>query len=387
MVLRLFPAGPHEPTRMIHHLPRAAVLAAATLCTTALCTSSLSAQTTVSIVADKDNTLYEDINGAFSNALGDLFVGRNAFGQGGIRRALLHFDVAGNVPAGAVVLEAELVMEITNAIASQPDVTTFHRVTQDWGEGTSGGPAGGAGSGGGFGAPSTTGDATWLHTFYSTSTWTTPGGDFAPTASFNMVLPVTPAPMQSLQTSTANQPGLIADVQDMLDDDANNFGWLMNFDTTAPSWFARRLGSRESAGVKPTLNVTYLLPGEATRVGVGCPVGAGTSELDFVGPVVAGTNVTIQRTNSVPSSIGADFFSLYIDPVGLPLQPGCTVYLPLAQELLPGGAYLTGAAGSSSAPFAVFAGYPGFLISCQSAVLDSSPFGLSLSNAAVMILP
>ena len=378
MVLRLSLPDKHEPHTMNSILHPAAALAAV-----ALCTSALTAQTTVSIVADKDNTLYEDLTGTLSNAQGDLIIGRISGGVGATRRGLVHFDVASSVPAGAVVIEAELVMAVTHTIAGVVDTATFHRVLQDWGEGTSG-TAPLPGAGGGIGYPSTTNDATWMHTFYPGTTWATPGGDFNPTASFGLQLLDPGAPFASIQVSTANAPGLISDVQDMLDNAATNFGWLIKLDETLPL-YPRRLGSRESTVQVPTLNVTYLMPSDVGTVGLGCPVGAGTFELEFVGAAIGGTNVTIQRDNAVPASIGADFFSLYIDPVGVPLQPGCTVYLPLAQELLPGGAFLSGA-GSSSAPFAVPAGFPGFLISCQSVVLDNSFFGLSLSNAAVMIL-
>ena len=334
----------------------------------ATATAGLSAQTTVSITPTKDNSIYSELPNN-SNALGFLFVGQNAAGFS--RRCLMHFDVAGNVPAGAVVIGATLELNVLQSTAFPPIETFAHRLTQDWGEGTSL-----PGGSGGAGTAATTGDATWNNAFHPSTPWTTVGGDFLPA---NWSFPL----VSLLQMETAPLPGLIADVQDMLDDPANNHGWLFKTAETLPQT-ARRISARDDAN-PPTLNITYLLPSEVGTVGVGCPVGAGTFELAFVGTATGGTNVTIQRDNAVPSSIGADFFSLYLDPVGVPLQPSCNVYLPLAQELLPGGAFLSGA-GSSSAPFAVPAGYPGFLISCQSVVLDSSPFGLSLSNAAVMVL-
>ena len=341
--------------------------------------STATAQTTVSITPDLDNTLYDDATGSASNALGPLFIGRVAGGTGAARRMLVRFDVTGNVPAGAVVIGAELEFTITNSIAGTPAIIDAHRVLANWGEGTSGvGYGGGAGGGGGFGAPSTTGDATWIHSFFSGTTWTTPGGDFAPIESFKMVMPP-----NGVMTAPA-LPGLVLDVQDMLDNPAANYGWLFKTDETA-GVSARRFNSREATSNTPVLRVTYLQPSQTGKVGLGCPTPGGNFDVEFVGAAIGGQVVTIDRTNAVPASIGADFFSLYIDPIGVPLQPGCTVYLPLAQELLPGGAFLSGT-GASSGLFGVPAGFPGFLISCQSVVLDSSPFGLSLSNAAVMIL-
>ena len=46
-----------------------------------------------------------------------------------------------------------------------------HRVTADWGEGTSKATQG-------KGAPATTGDATWSHRIFNTKTWKMAGGDF-----------------------------------------------------------------------------------------------------------------------------------------------------------------------------------------------------------------
>ena len=343
-------------------------------------TAPSTAQTTVTLTADRDNTLYESATGTISNAQGPLFIGRNGLGQD--LRSLVRFDVAGNVPAGAVVISAELEYSSLMTVAGLASTTFVHRALADWGEGTSGvGYGGGPGGGGGGGAPATNGDATWLHRSFPTQFWTTPGGDFHPAPSFTMTLP-------GIGTATSlPAPGLVLDVQDMLDNPAGNFGWLLKVDEAifVP---ARKVISREGPttfGVRPTLRVTYLQPSQTGKVGLGCPTPGGNFDVEFVGAAIGGQVVTIDRTNAVPASIGADFFSLYIDPIGVPLQPGCTVYLPLAQELLPGGAFLSGT-GASSGLFGVPAGFPGFLISCQSIVLDSSPFGLSLSNAAVMIL-
>ena len=57
-----------------------------------------------------------------------------------------------------------------------------------------------------------TDDATWLHTFYATSFWTTPGGDFSPTLSATTM--VDAADM----TYTWSGSGLLADVE----------GWVSN---------------------------------------------------------------------------------------------------------------------------------------------------------------
>ncbi|MHC4694875.1 MAG: hypothetical protein ACYS67_19240, partial [Planctomycetota bacterium] len=120
---------------------------------------------------------------------------------------------------------------------------------QDWGEGTSN-----SGLTGGGGAPATTGDATWLHTFFNTDFWINNGGDFSATVSGS----------QSVGTlagdytwgSTAQ---MVADVQSWLDDPNNNFGWsLLTNESIVQT--ARRFGSRENATVtnQPLLTIEYI---------------------------------------------------------------------------------------------------------------------------------
>ncbi|MCA1801935.1 MAG: hypothetical protein LC662_05710, partial [Rhodothermaceae bacterium] len=121
-----------------------------------------------------DNTLYESDTGDLSNGQGEhLFIGRT--NQPLIRRALLHFDVAGELPENARVLSAELRINISNAVGG-PQPATVHEVLRNWGEGDS--SAGGAEGEGGM---TENGDATWLHAFYPDDNWQAPGGDYAGT--------------------------------------------------------------------------------------------------------------------------------------------------------------------------------------------------------------
>jgi hypothetical protein len=124
----------------------------------------------VTIGASKDNTLYLSATGALSNGQGDhFFSGITA--QNKIRRALLEFDVAAAVPAGSTIQSVRLTLQVTNTISNTQNVS-LHRTLADWGEGASNAP-GQEGSGG----ASMNGDATWIHTFYNGSFWTTAGGD------------------------------------------------------------------------------------------------------------------------------------------------------------------------------------------------------------------
>ncbi|MEM8997727.1 MAG: DNRLRE domain-containing protein, partial [Acidobacteriota bacterium] len=133
----------------------------------------------VEIPAARDNSLYEDGTGALSNGAGDyIFAGRTAPQNNELlRRAVLAFDVADVLPVGATIVSAELELTMSMSIVGETDVT-IHRLTSDWGEGSSDAPGQE-----GAGTASTSGDATWIHTFFNTDQWTTAGGDFVAMAS------------------------------------------------------------------------------------------------------------------------------------------------------------------------------------------------------------
>ncbi len=331
-------------------------------------------QTTVTISADKDTTLYEEASGSLANGSGTgLFCGVVGF-TGGFakRRTLVHFDVAGQVPAGARILSAELDMFVAQSTAFLPIPTFGHRITQDWNEGATV-----ANGGGGQGGPAVAGETTWLHTDYPNVTWTTPGGDFAAAPSFVFDL-------ASLGPTNASvSSGMVADIQSWLDSPAGNYGWLLKTDEQVPST-ARRIYSREFGSTPPSLTVTFLSPGQTGTYGTGWPVNGAPFQLDVSGTANGGAVLPITYNNAPSPSVGANFFSLALNPVGAPLLPGSLAYLPLAGPLLPGSVFLT-AGGAGATAFTVPAGFPGVLIVVQAAVIDSNPLGFSLSNAGVIL--
>lgn len=344
----------------------------AALCGIALAGAAL-AQTTVNIPCAADNTLYETIFGDASNgAGGSTFVGANSFGS--IRRAVMRFDVASVVPAGSRILTARLNLYVTQSIVALPLAMSGHRLTTSWGQGTSV-----ASGGGGGGAPASVGDATWLHRFWNTQLWATPGGDFAATPSFTGAMPTFGAFSTDLSRAAA------ADVQSWLDNPATNFGWLLKVQNETLASTAHRLNSREASSNKPALVVTYLAPGQLGNYGTGCPTtGSSTAVAAYSGSSAGGSTLTINKTQTIPNSVGADFFTLSLDPVGVALLPGCTAYLPLA-EVISGGAFLTNGAGAGSSTLVVPTGFPGVLINCQAAVIANNPLGFVLTNSALCV--
>jgi hypothetical protein len=198
-----------------------------------------------SVPASRDATLLEDAEGGRANGAGPVFfIGRNNAEEDSIRRALLAFDVAEAIPAGARVTRVELELELT---PSNPDVfeIALHRVLAPWSEGPS------SASGGG-GAPSQAGDATWLHTDYDGEFWDRPGGDFGAVAS---AWATVDAPGPTVWEST---PELVQDVQGWLDAPDANHGWILIGGEFEPQT-AKSFASRESATAeaRPRLLVEY----------------------------------------------------------------------------------------------------------------------------------
>jgi hypothetical protein len=199
-----------------------------------------------------DNTLYEDPLGNASNALGEsLFAGKTQTEL--LRRSLLKFDLSA-LPAGATIDAVSLTLHCTRSV-SLAEPVALHRTLASWGEGTS--LALGAG---GNGSQSTAGDATWLHRFYTTESWSTPGGDFA-------LAPSTTTLVSGIGSYEWTGDALRTDVQAWLTNASQNFGWtLLGNEELIGS--AKRFASRENIDeqLRPLLRVAYTIPAPATSV-------------------------------------------------------------------------------------------------------------------------
>ncbi len=209
----------------------------------------------VTLEPDRDNTLYEDPNGALSNGAGDfIFVGRTgATAQDAIRRALVRFDVTGStIPVGSTVDSVRLRMNMSRTRAGPTNVT-LHRVTSDWGEAGSDaiGPSGQEGTG----AAAESGDATWIHRFFDVDQWAALGGDFVSAES---------ASTQVMTTgfyTWGSTASMVADVGGWLNNASTNFGWILIGDESA-SMTAKQFGSRDNSDAdnRPKLTIFYSQP-------------------------------------------------------------------------------------------------------------------------------
>jgi hypothetical protein len=214
-----------------------------------LVVSATSAQTVV-INSSKDNTLYEEPAGATSNGAGEyMFVGRTNQGSNSIRRGMIAFNLAGQIPTGATITSVTLSLNMSKTIGGVKTVNV-HRLTADWGEGSSNAAANEGG-----GAPATTNDATWLHRFFSGLLWATAGGAYAATPSASAAVGVV------ARYTWGSTAGLVSDVQQWVNTPSANFGWILVGDESVGAT-AKRFDTKENltAANRPSLSVTFTAP-------------------------------------------------------------------------------------------------------------------------------
>jgi hypothetical protein len=204
-------------------------------------------QTSVDLGPAKDNTLYQSGTGSLSNGAGSyMFTGLTVGFS--VRRALVEFDIAGQVPAGATIESVRLTLDMSRTTSPESNVA-LHRASQEWGEGASNAP----GEEGG-GATAQDGDATWLHAIFHPAggsvLWSNAGGDYDASAS-------AVTGVEGPGTYTWSSEQMAADVQAWLDDPSSNHGWMIIGDEKTVS--SKRYSTREdpTAGNRPVLTVTY----------------------------------------------------------------------------------------------------------------------------------
>ena len=218
--------------------PLTAILLHLTLATTA-------SAVVLDLPASLDNTMYSE-DGTAANGVGEFaFTGQTKDGFN--RRALIAFDIAGAIPAGATINTVSLTLRYSRTKNNTLRATNLHRVSLAWGEGNSNASQGGEGQG----APAANGDATWTHRVYATNLWSSPGGDFALTASAT-------TQVGGNGTYVWSAAQMATDVQNWLDNPASNFGWVVIGNETTPE-SAKRFDSRQNttANNRPVLTVDY----------------------------------------------------------------------------------------------------------------------------------
>jgi hypothetical protein len=222
----------------------------------------------ITLFAAADATLIEF---SASNTLGAAsWFSAGITQNGNTNRALLKFDVAGALPAGATITFAGLYVWVTRDPIDGYAETSFslRRMLRPWGEGPNGDPP----SNPGYGQPAQPGDATWTHAFWETNAWTIPGGlegvDYSESPSITASI----GP-ESSQPYFFEGGDATTDAQFWLDHPEQNFGWMLRSDLETgleARFTARRFGSREleDPNSSPQMIIDYLPPMLITNVSV-----------------------------------------------------------------------------------------------------------------------
>jgi spore coat protein A len=202
---------------------------------------------TAELVAIRDTTIFDE-SGTLSNGAGSwLFTGET--NEGAVRRALVAFDVAAAIPPGSTITSATLKLYVSRTRTGDESVS-IHRVLSAWGEAGSD-----ADAREGTGAPAESGDATWTHRLYPSTSWTAPGGDFVAAASAT----ATVGSQNTYPVWTSSQ--MRTDVQAWLAQPSGNHGWIVvgNEDELK---VAKRFDSRENPdpATRPRLTVAFTPP-------------------------------------------------------------------------------------------------------------------------------
>jgi spore coat protein A len=214
------------------------------------------------VTASNDTTIYQgpvpdDVDGlADNNSCGagsNIIAGTTDIGKNGgafPRRALLKFNVGGQIAPGSIINSVTLTMEINRSGDTVDNEMSLYPLTVDWGEGIVNCDAQA-----GQGLEAAAGDATWLSAMHDGApAWTTPGGDIG-AESARALLPNRGTALWDSSTSPTNQ-GMVNDVQNWVDSPATNFGWIVKATNEITNNTARRFGSREG-GPAPVLTIDY----------------------------------------------------------------------------------------------------------------------------------
>ena len=272
----------------------------------------IAGESVVTLGSSKDNTLFQSDDRLNSNGAGmGLFVGRTTRGE--LRRGLIGFELSEAIPAGATITDVSLRLFMSKTVAgSQP--IALHRAQADWGEGASDGNANE-----GSGTRAEPGDATWIHRFFETDTWDTPGGDFAEAAS------ATADVVNAGDYFWGASSDLVADVQEWVDDPSSNFGWVI-IGNEEENRTTKRFDTKESGdgANTPALSVTFTLPPQQspTPVPTATPTPQPAPTATSVPATGSGDGVGAQDNVEIVREINVVLTNFAITPNVIQIQAG-----------------------------------------------------------------
>jgi hypothetical protein len=151
-----------------------------------LVTATASSAGTVTLQPVADNSLYQgNLAGEATGTFEDNSCGAGPYLFSGVtlrswvRRALLEFDIAGNIPAGSTIDGVTLTLNVNLTRDTLNRNMILHPVTQDCGL-----------NGGGQGMEANPGDTIWLDAKFQSLAWASAGGDFGASSATASVPPV-----------------------------------------------------------------------------------------------------------------------------------------------------------------------------------------------------
>jgi autotransporter-associated beta strand protein len=223
----------------------------------------------VEIGAAQDATLLGGNDALTNNSLADpgLFVGTD--GEDNPKRGLIEFNIAGAVPAGAMITGVQLQLTVGQVAGSGggrtggtdgPETISLFDESQAWGQPTNF-PGATSFGGHGHGAAPDAGDATWNYAFYGNTLWSTSGGNWTASLADHADASVT----GTLTSFTWSSAAMVTDVQNWLNNPAANFGWIIkNADETDQTdfrafWSAQGAAANNNPAIAPQLSITYTI--------------------------------------------------------------------------------------------------------------------------------
>ncbi|MEM6764499.1 MAG: T9SS type A sorting domain-containing protein [Bacteroidota bacterium] len=191
-------------------------------------------QTTLSLQAEQDNTLYENEEGNISNGSGDfLFVGRNNQPAESIRRSLIQFSLT-ELSEGSLIDSVSLVFNVNRTNDNFTAPVSLHLVITPWGEGSSDAPASES-----LGDTARADDATWLFAKFDSVAWNSPGGDFAVEASATDTL------IMSSEKIIFSSQAMVDEMNAAVANNQESISWMLIGDESR-NQSVRKLNSREN---------------------------------------------------------------------------------------------------------------------------------------------
>jgi hypothetical protein len=202
---------------------------------------------TVQVPASQDTTLYSG-QATQANGAGEFLLTGQAGESDSAKNSLVKFDLGSmGIPDGATIIDAVLTLNLAQSLGPSVAVSV-HQLTTAWGE--AGSDAVGSEV---TGAAAEQFDATWIYAFFDGAVWSSPGGDYESSASASTEVS-DPGIYQWFDG------GLVADVQQWVDDPSSNHGWAIigaGVEGSLKSFSSRDSGN---ALLAPLLEITYEEP-------------------------------------------------------------------------------------------------------------------------------